>query len=274
MSLFELSHWPPWVVMWAIAAGLFAICKWLTWARTIVPGASKWRQFAYWFAWPGLDAKAFFDPRPIPRERRPSTGEWVFAFVKFALGVALVCGVVRLVPAELPFVRAWVGMAGVVFLLHFGTFHLLSCAWRTCGVDAKPIMNWPLVSESVSEFWRKRWNLAFRDLAYRFLFRPLTARFGALAGLAGGFLVSGIAHELVISVPARGGYGLPTLYFVIQGLGMLVERSKFGKRAGLGEGWRGHMFTALVVIGPAAALFHPPFVREVVLPFLEAIGAY
>ena len=271
--LTALTGWPPWVVMWALSAAVFAACKWLTWRYTPVSRAPAWRHVAYLVAWPGLDAKAFLDPRPLPRERRPTPGEWAFAGAKLAFGAALLWGVVPLVPADGPLLRGWVGMAGLIFLLHFGSFHLLSCAWRAAGVDAKPLMNWPVLAEGVSAFWGKRWNTAFRDLTHRLLFRPLAGRLGARAGVAAGFLFSGIVHDLVISLPAGGGYGWPTLYFTLQGLGLLVERSKFGKRLGLGNGWRGRMFTAVVVVGPAFGLFHPPFVREVVLPFLDAIGA-
>jgi hypothetical protein len=267
------TAWLPWAVMWALAAAVFAGCKWLTWHRTPAPGTPHWRHLAYLTAWPGLDARAFLDPRPLPRDRRPAPGEWAFAGVKLALGVALTWGVARLVPADLPLLRGWVGMAGLVFLLHFGSFHLLSCGWRAAGVDAKPLMNWPVLSRGVSEFWGRRWNTAFRDLAHRFLFRPLASRLGPRAGLAAGFLFSGVVHDLVISAPAGGGYGWPTLYFVVQGLGLLAERSRVGKRSGLGFGWRGRLFTALVVVGPAYGLFHPPFVLAVVLPFLAAIGA-
>jgi hypothetical protein len=259
--------------MWGLAAAVFAGCKWLTWQRTPAPGAPARRHVAYLVAWPGLDAKAFLDPRLLPRDRRPTSGEWAFAAGKLALGVALTWSVVRLVPADLPLLRGWVGMAGLIFVLHFGSFHLLSCAWRAAGVDARPLMNWPVLSEGVSEFWGRRWNTAFRDLAHRFLFRPLADRLGPRAGLAAGFLFSGLVHDLVISVPAGAGYGLPTLYFVIQGVGILVERSRAGKRLGLGTGWRGRAFAAVVVIGPAYVLFHPPFVLNVVVPFLAAIGA-
>jgi hypothetical protein len=267
------TAWPPWAVMWTLAAAVFAGCKWLTWSRTPAPGAPAWRQAAYLVAWPGLDAKAFLDSRPIPHDRRPTPAEWVFAAVKLLLGVALTWGVVRLIPVDAPLLRGWVGMAGLVFLLHFGSFHLLSCAWRAAGVDARPLMNWPVLSEGVSEFWGRRWNTAFRDLTHRFLFRPLATRLGPRAGLAAGFLFSGVVHDLVISVPAGGGYGWPTLYFVVQGVGLLAERSRIGRRLGLGEGWRGRVFAAVVVIGPAFGLFHPPFVLNVVLPFLTAIGA-
>lgn len=273
MSLFTPNTWPPWVVMWAVAVAIFVACKLLTWLRTPTPPASAWRHVAYLFAWPGLDPKAFLDTRPLPHDQRPTFGEWAFAGAKLALGATILWGVVPLISPELPLLRGWLGMVGLIFVMHFGLFHLLSCAWRAAGVNAKPLMHWPVLAESVSEFWGKRWNTAFRDLTHRFLFRPLAARLGARAGVAAGFLFSGIVHDLVISLPVRGGYGWPTLYFVVQGFGLLAEKSKFGKRLGLGEGVRGRVFTAVVVIGPAFGLFHPPFVLGVVLPFLDAIGA-
>ena len=268
-----LTGWPPWAVMWALSAAVFAACKWATWRHTPAPPAPAWRHTAYLVAWPGLDAKAFLDPRPLSPDRRPRASEWAFACAKLSFGAALLWVGCPLLPADAALLRGWVGMTGLIFVLHFGSFHLLSCAGRAAGVDAKPLMNCPVLAESVSAFWGQRWNTAFRDLTHRFLFRPLAGRIGARAGVAAGFLFSGIVHDLVISLPAGGGYGWPTLYFTLQGLGLLAERSKLGKRIGFGAGWRGRAFTALVTVGPAFGLFHPPFVREVVLPFLDVIGA-
>jgi hypothetical protein len=157
-------------------------------------------------------------------------------------------------------------------MLHFGTFHLLSCAWRRAGVEARPLMNWPLASASVSEFWGRRWNTAFRDLTHRFLFRPLTARLGPRGALAAGFVFSGLVHDAVISVPAGGGYGGPTLFFTAQGAALLAERSRPGRAAGLGRGWRGWLFTMLVLAVPVGVLFHPPFVLNIIVPFMHALG--
>lgn len=261
-----------WVVMWCLSVVVFAACKFVTWRFTPRPAdVPKWRHVAYLFLWPGLDAKAFLDPRPVPRGQRAGAGEWAFAVAKLAFGVVLVWLVSPLVGHD--YARAWVGMCGIVFVLHFGAFHVLSCAWRAVGVDAKPLMNWPILSSSVSEFWGKRWNLAFRDITHRFLFRPVAARWNARLGLAAVFVFSGLVHDLVISLPPLAGFGLPTLYFVIQGAALLVERTAAAKRLGLGAGARGRVFTALVTVGPAPALFHPPFARDVVLPFLAAIGA-
>src|SRR5437763_811822 len=133
------------------------------------------------------------------------------------------------------------------------------------GLDAKPIMKAPLRSKSVSEFWGRRWNDAFNRLALDFVFRPLARGQGIRIATLAAFLVSGLVHELVISLPARGGYGLPTAYFLLQGTGILTERAL--------PQIRGQIFTIVITAVPAFWLFHPPFVRNVILPFMKAIGA-
>src|SRR3954470_1088511 len=138
--------------MWALAAAVYAGCKWLTWARTPAPAPAR-RQAAYLLAWPGLDAGAFLQPRRRSPARRPTPAEWASADGKLAVGAGLTWGAARAIPADWPLARGWVGMAGLAFLLHFGAFHLLSCAWRAAGADAKPLMDRPVRSTSLAEFW-------------------------------------------------------------------------------------------------------------------------
>ena len=198
-----LFGYPPWLVMWAGAAALFFACKVLTLRGVRAP----WRRrVAYALAWPGLDARAFCT---APAPSRPATGEWLFALAKTAFGVAIVFGVTPHLDPSL--LRGWVGMVGIIFVLHLGLFHVLSCASRRAGVVAKPLMHWPILATSLADFWARRWNTAFRDLTHRFLFCPLTPRLGAKAALGVGFVVSGLVHELVISLPANAGYGWPTV---------------------------------------------------------------
>jgi len=268
-ALFTPGDWPRWVFMWLFAFSIYAGCKWLTWWTTPTGGASIERQLGYLALWPGLDAGAFLH---TPNSRMPSIFVWGFAFAKFAIGIVIIALVVPGTPSEYELARGWVGMVGIVFALHFGIFHLLSLAWQSLGVSAKPLMNWPMLATSVSEFWGMRWNTAFRDLTHRFLFRPITARFGARTALLVGFLFSGIVHDLVISLPAGDGYGGPTVFFLIQGGAVFLERSAFGKRFGLGQGVRGWAFAIAMLVGPMFLLFHPPFVRNVIVPFLDAIA--
>lgn len=268
------DSWPAWAEMWTLSFGIFCGCKWLTWQAADRSRVAWSRQAAYLLAWPGLDAVGFFTTQPAESSvDRPSPSEWLAAALKTLIGGVLFFGLPRLLPADSPILIGWVGMIGIVMALHFGGFHLLSCAWRTAGVCAQPLMDRPLVSVSLSEFWGRRWNTAFRDLTHRFLFRPLLPKTGALVALSVGFVFSGLVHDLVISLPARGGYGTPTLYFVMQGAGVLWERSRIGRRMGLGSGWRGWLFTCLILLVPVKLLFHDYCVQRVIFPFMQVLGA-
>lgn len=270
---FVPESWPRWLFMWVLSISIFLGCKWLTWRRSPAPGASLWRHAGYLFFWPGLDAPAFLGVSGQGPVNRPSRAEWRLAGLKFCIGIMIFWFFCRLIPKQHEIIQGWCGMTGIIMMLHFGVFHLLSCGWRALGVDARPLMNYPLVSVRVSEFWGRRWNTAFRDLTHRFLFRPLSSQFGPRWSVFIGFLFSGIVHDLVISVPAGAGYGTPTLFFVLQAFGLLLERSHTGNKIGLGQGWRGWLFTMALLALPAYGLFHPSFVRKVIIPFMEALGS-
>jgi hypothetical protein len=264
---------PRWTFMWVMASALYAGCKWLTYseARARGAGSDRLRALGYLLAWPGMDATAFLpDTVCLPRPRQ---SEWFAAAAKTSIGAILIWVVARTALPVNPLLAGWLGMVGLIFLLHFGTFHLLSLAWRSVGVNAMPVMQSPLRSSSLAEFWGRRWNTAFHELAIRFTFRPLRPLVGAAVATLLVFLASGLIHELVISIPAQGGYALPTGYFLVQGLGVAGERTRAGRRLGLGRGWRGWLFTLVVAGGPAFWLFPPPFVRHVILPMLAFIGA-
>jgi hypothetical protein len=265
------SGWPRWVVMWLICGGIFAAAKWLTWRRARVNDASFTRQFGYLFAWPGLDAERFLGTTFTTN--KPRRSEWLFAAGKTLLGAALLVSAARWLTAVDPLLRGWTAMAGLIFTLHFGFFHLLSCAWRATGVAAAPLMDWPIMATSLAEFWGRRWNAAFRDLTHRFLFRPLLPRCGATLSLCTVFVLSGLIHELAITLPAGGGYGGPTCYFLLQACGLLMERSTYGKRYDLAHGWQGWLFSAMLLVLPVGLLFPPVFVREVIVPMVEMIGS-
>lgn len=264
---------PQWVFMWVLSFAIFIGCKWLTWRRTPMPNASFWMHAGYLFAWPGMDAAAFLSSSSPSKVDSCQLTEWLFAMAKFAIGISLFWGVASIVPQEYPLLVGWIGMIGIVMTLHFGLFHLLSCGWRTIGVDARPLMNWPLTSRSISEFWGIRWNTAFRDLTHRFLFLPLIPLMGARLTVLIAFLFSGLIHDLVISIPAGGGYGGPTLFFLVQGFAILLSRSTVGKKFGLRSGISGWCFTLLVLLLPICMLFHPIFVQDVIIPFMKTMEA-
>lgn len=263
--------WPRWALMWLLAFAIYVGCKWLTWRRT-PSDAPWWVQAGYLLAWPGLDARSFL-AYPAKRIDKPRAAQWAHSVTNIALGLTLFCGYARWSPDSTTWVIGFFGMVGVLLTLHFGLFLLLSCLWRRAGVDAKPLMDYPSRSVSLSEFWGKRWNRAFRDLTHRFLFAPLTAWFGPRMAIFGGFIFSGLVHDLVISLPAGGGYGLPTLYFAIQGAGLLLERRLNRKFRWARQKYFGRIFTLAIVAGPVRLLVHEPFVQQVVVPFMQALSA-
>lgn len=264
---------PRWVFMWTMAIVLFGVCKWWTYwqVRGQFGERDHRRRFGYLLVWPGMDARAFLPGNST--SEATSRREWTLAALKIALGVVLIWVVAPQAWPENPLVAGWTGMIGAIFILHFGVFHLLSLAWRHAGINAVPLMRNPARATSLGEFWGRRWNTGFHELASRYTFTPLRPSLGVVGAMLTTFLASGLIHELVISVPAGGGYGLPTGYFVLQGVGVVGERSRVGRLLGLGHGWRGWMFTVLITAGPAFWLFPPPFVHNVILPMLGEIKA-
>ena len=268
VALVFFNSLEPWVFMWSLAISIYAGLKWLSWWK-VPTTAGPWRSLAYLLAWPGMEAEAFLDPNKTVQPPQLLTCFW--AVLETGLGVLLLWVVARTLPSSQPMLRGWTGMVGLILLLHFGSFQLVALLWQSLGICAMPIMSSPLRSRSLSEFWGKRWNLGFRQLSHDLIFSPLHGSLGVGATGFLVFIVSGIIRDLVISVPARGSYGLPTLYFALQGLGVAVERSSFGKQLGLRRGIRGWLFMAVVTLAPIMLLFHRAFVLRVVIPFMKAI---
>jgi hypothetical protein len=100
---------------------------------------------------------------------------------------------------------------------------------------------------------------------------PLARRAGARAALLAVFLYSGLYHEIV-SFMARSGYGGPTLYFLVQYLGVAAESSGRGRRVLRNRPWLGRAWTLAVVVVPVGLLLHRGFVEGYLVPMLAAAG--
>lgn len=263
---------PAWQFMWTIACGEFAAVKLLSLAAVSRPWRRTPRLAAYLALWPGMNAPSFLDPRARPTET--SAAEWASACLKAMLGAALTLWAVEHSETYQPLAAGWIGMLGMILLLHFGLFHLLSCAWRRAGVAAPPLMRAPLAAKAIAEFWSERWNTAFAEVARRHVFRPLARRHGtSLAGVAT-FAISGLIHESVISLPARAGWGGPTIYFLLQAAGLGVQRHRAVRRTWLTTPLRDRLWTIVVIAVPVPLLFHRPFVEGVITPFLRQLDLW
>jgi len=225
------------------------------------------------FAWPGMDVNPFSQPRAVARtSAQANTGKRSGACC-VVFGALLFWRPGEPYGTDNELIFAWCGMLGVVLMLHFGLFRVLTGFWRSRGYDVRPIMNAPLAATSVSDFWGRRWNTAFRDLTARCIFRPTARRYGSATATWASFLFSGIVHDVVISLPAGAGYGQPTLYFLLQALAVQFERSGLAERYLLRRPIMRRAFAFVAILAPVNLLFHAPFRQDVVIPFMEACGA-
>ncbi len=274
-ALFVRRYMAPWQQMWAMALAQYAGFKWISFraardtATSPSPLPTRSRLWGYFFLWPGMNAATFLDARRRPA--RTNWNQWAWPIAKTIMGVILFWFVARLVIRDEPLIGGWIAMIAMILMLHFGVFDLLSFAWRRRGVCAEPIMLRPLAATCLTDFWGRRWNRAFSDLANHLAFRPIRRRTNPVIATLFTFGFSGLVHELVITVPSGGGYGLPTAYFLIQAVGVLIERSRVGRRWGLGGGVRGKAFVIVMTCGPLMLLFPPVFIHHVILPMLSSL---
>jgi len=85
----------------------------------------------------------------------------------------------------------------------------------------------PWAARSIADFWGNRWNLWFSDWSRYVIFGRLRRR--PMFALFLVFAASGIVHECVINVPlycvtGRILFGTMIVYFLLQAVGILVER--------------------------------------------------
>jgi Membrane bound O-acyl transferase family len=148
-------------------------------------------------------------------------------------------------------------MVGLSLLLHFGVSTLITAALRAHGFPVRVLFDAPLRTRSPAEFWAWRWNRGFAEMTSLAVYRPLVRRLGARGAYLAAFIMSGLLHEVAISLPVRAGYGLPTLYFLLQGW--------FAQRAGRKPG---RLVTMLGIVLPLPLVFHAWFVDGVIAPLL------
>jgi hypothetical protein len=271
-ALLAARHVPPWVAMWLVAFSVYFGLKWLVWRSTAprLTNRTPARFLTYFFLWPGMNPTPFYPAvPPTPAELVTTPREWAVAGAKTAAGLAALILLGPLVDSHSPIAAGWIGMIGLILLLHSGLFHLAALAWRHAGVAAEPIMDNPLRATSLSDFWGRRWNRAFRDLVDPLVFRPLVRRYGPRVASWGVFLFSGLVHDLVITLPAGGGYGRPTLYFLLQAAVIELTHSPLGKRWRLRSGLRARAIAAITLIGPLGLLAPRPFIENCILPLMR-----
>jgi hypothetical protein len=205
-------------------------------------------------AWFGMNPRTFARRRTPDRERARRWlrlgGGYLVVGVALALLAIAIGGTAGGV----------VWMLALSFVVHFGVFTLFAALLRAIGFKVPLLFDAPWRAATAAEFWALRWNHGFTEMTALVVQRPLAPRLGRDRALLVSFLVSGLLHEVVLSLPVRAGFGLPTLYFVIQGAFVLWQRDR-----------RGRLATILAVVVPVPLLFHPWFVHGVAVPMVAAL---
>ena len=212
-------------------------------------GRMSWpRRLMFTFLWFGMD------PIPFTAKRRKVTWK-KDAYV--GLGCFIVGMVLSIIVAHLDtgFVLLMFVPLSVAF--HYGLARLLTAFWRMQGIAVRPLFRNPLVCRSIADFWAKRWNLSFSQMMARAVQRPVRDKLGKRPAIFAVFLMSGLLHELAITVPVQSGYGLPTLYFVAHGVVVLLEKETWPV-------WLTRPVALLLVAAPLPILFPAVFTEEVI----------
>jgi len=226
--------------------------------------SGAWLGFAA--GWLGMQPRLFAsgrgEPLPGARELLVRGAAWL------GLGVVLVVAARRAWTTlhSLPLATLLL-LPGLSLAVHFGMCNLLAGAWRSRGVACEALFRAPLRAQNLGEFWSRRWNLAFSEMTALAVYRPLSARLGRAPALLASFALSGLLHEMALSLPVRAGFGLPFLYFALHGALVLLEGAL--ERAGRPlAGLRGRVWTLLWLLLPLPILFHRPFLAGVLWPLI------
>lgn len=229
-----------------------------------------WPRFLAYLICPVMQPRQFLPERvPSPDDIRPTLLGLVLNLVA---GLLFLKVIPTLMPAETPFfLRVWSGLAGACFLTLFVRFDIYILIFRACGIAVEKCWYCPIASTSLGEFWGLRWNRIMTGMMREIIFMPLARRVGGLLALFAVFLYSGVMHEFT-SFAGGGGYGRPTLYFLIQGVGVWIEGRRIVRRTLMPRPWLGWVWTFAVVLLPVTLVCHQPFMDNVIVPMLAEMG--
>lgn len=238
------------------------------------PSLPTGRWCCFLCGWPGMQPAIFAKPLRPNRKLSSTLALRGFTRVLFGSAFLLLAKSMAASTDDLPYgtisatIASFLLLTGISLVTHFGLFNLLAAGWQAVGLNCQPLFRAPLASTSLSEFWSRRWNLAFSEMTVIAVFRPCQPVLGTAVALWAGFAFSGLLHEMAITVPVKTGYGGPFGYFLLHGLLVLLER-RFDLPRRFGVWYRA--WIVLCVVGPLPWLFTTDFLREIVWPLVGVV---
>jgi len=175
-----------------------------------------------------------------------------------------------------------VALPGISMMFHLGALRLLRGFLRLVGYDVEQLFVDPLLAESVSDFWGKRWNVAFSDMN-RLVFvaavkTALQEDLGVSkakstqAGIIAAFVASALLHEFAITLPVLAGYGGPSLYFLVQGFYVILEKQPSVTARLERHPLLGRFVTWAVIALPIPVCFVAQFRTQIALPLVLLVA--
>lgn len=254
--LFVYREAPAWQRLVAASAGMIYVFKGSIMASFSREQARRNSPAAF-LLWPGMAPESLSTRgKALDTDALPFARGLGFLYAGLAL---MILTALSPLPAA---VTGWTTLAALLLICHFGLSEIMTSAMRLSGRGVRPLFDRPLAARTLNEFWTRRWNLAFVELDRRLFLPALLKRFGYRGAILAVFLISGLLHEMAISYPSGGGWGLPFCYFAIQGLLVLLER-----KAKL----RSRLFTWAAILLPVSLVFTGAFRATFMAPSASAL---
>jgi hypothetical protein len=225
---------------------------------------------AYALGWPGMDPLPFEQLGKGKSMRHTTLA--TSGLISFIAGTMLLLLFACLLKYHVLhyYILCLLSFIPIVMIFHAGLFNIGAALWGLMGVQLSPLMDAPWKSDSVGSFWGRRWNIAFIQMTKITLFVPLARKGKSRLALLLSFFISGIFHEIALTLPVGSGYGLPMLYFILQSIFVLTERKFIPKLSPIGR----RLWTFACLLLPFPLLLHPAFIHDIMLPFLEHLGGW
>lgn len=216
------------------------------------------KNYATFFSSVG-DVRYSEDPAASTRARREGQSRAVRAVLKFvalAALIALYFAYPRLLDLA-ALGTVWCLLAA--FCSATGAADLLTAATMlVSGQRVEEVFRSPLLSRSPMEFWSQRWNLLFRNSAFRLIFIPWGGRRRPMLCTAIVFLWSALVHEYMVVAALGTSRGHMFAFFTLHGAATLLGlsfrgRGRLPRALGIALHW-----AWMIVTGP---LFFAPILQ-------------
>lgn len=262
MKAFSFGQLGVFLLIWKIASLLCLPPE--AWARF-----TPLRFLAYCF-WYGMQPRQFLKGEVTAAHAPVPTVSGIL--LNALAGAALLWLVPHVLPAATPrTVRFWIALVGISFLSLFARLDVAALIFRAMGFPVEKLMDCPIAATTLGDFWGRRWNRIVSGMLREVVFFPVARWAGARVAMFAVFLYSGLYHE-GISFMAGSGYGGPSLYFLLQYLGVSIENSRPARRLRHGHPWLGRAWTWAVVLLPVSLFLRPGLVDGVLVPLLVQTG--